>query len=540
MHIIFFDNHISLDKSICFLISIQRQYFVTDITLLHNLLNPLPAIYKFFLITLTLKDNYLLSSKGKSMDKNSLSSLSRNCSFMKFIDSNYSNIEKYKITYDYLTISHLKVTNSTFKNCDFIAGRINDIELLDVDFSYSDILSNEIISAVFKNVNFSGTCIEDSSFCKCLFINCKFENLSIKNCSFENCFFENYNPVSALIELNEYYTCEFKSCKFSGSFKYQIFDNCKYNTVEISPELLGYNFGWFMNDDNTKGIKLEGLDSIIDNQIELFSGLSDYFVASYLFINAMILSLNTDFCKNQLLFMNWVNTLKRTIINNGIIKSNEVVFIKNTIINAFRKHLIAPIIIINLYNQLLDLYKIINNSNKNQENLLLLLNSIYKEIQGFLDKLQNEIKELPSSEGKNIEIYIKYESEPALPFCKILNSFDMGKCVQTKVAYGSFIEWISSPDSILECIKIVISLLGIAVPIIYSNRKDKDNEKNNDSKTNQQVLLPQVLFYNCDNISINTSIHNGCEIINNSSILNEDFSGYTNDNVKYISIDLNK
>ena len=474
------------------------------------------------------------------MDSNNSISLSKNCSFEKYFDSNYSDIEEYKITYDYLTVSNLKITNSTFKNCDFIAGRINDITLLDVDFSNSDILSNEITSAVFKNVDFSGTCIEDSSFCKCLFINCKFENLSMKNCSFENCCFENYNPVSALIELNEYYTCEFKLCKFSGSFKYQIFDNCKYNNVDIAPELLGYNFGWFMNDDNTRGIKLEGLDSIIDNQIEIFSGLADYFVANSLFINAMILSLNTDFRRNQLLFMNWVNTLKKTIINNGIIKSNEVVFIKNTIINAFRKQLIAPIIIINLYNQLLELYKNSNNSNKNQENLLLLLNSIYKEIQSFLEKLQNEIKELPSSEGKHIEISIKYELKPTMPLCKILNSFDMGKCVQTKVAYGSFIEWISSPDSILECIKIVISLLGIAVPIIYSNRKDRNNEKNDNSKTNQQVILPQVLFYNCDNISLNTDIHNGCEIINNSSILNEDFSGYTNDNVKLISIDLNK
>lgn len=471
------------------------------------------------------------------MDNKSLIPKSSNISFAKYNDLEYSKIEKYKITYDYLTICRVNIKNSNFKNCDIIASRINEIKLFNIDLNNSDIISNEIIDAVFSNVDFEGTCIDDTNFTRCLFINCKFNNQSTKNCTFKDCSFENIKPISSLMELNTYTNCTFQSCEFTSSFHYQIFDNCKYINMLIKPELLGYNFGLFFNSQQNSGIILLGYDETDTTNDVIISNLTDYFVNKFLFINAMILSLNTDFNTNQMLFMNWANTLKKTINHNGMIKSNEIIFIKNIIINMFCNQLIAPIIVINLYNQLLDIYKNCECSNKIQESLLVLLNSIQKEIHNYLNNLQVELKELPTF-NSDIEISIKYETKPTVSLCNILNEFYVGKCIQTKTMYGSFIEWISSPENILECLKIFISLLGITVPIVYSSIKDKKEKKNN--KSNNNPVMPQVLFINSDNISLNINVQNGCQIINNNNIIEKDFCGYTNENIKYININSGK
>lgn len=470
------------------------------------------------------------------MGNEHLSSNISDTSFTKFADSRYIDVKKIKITYNYITMSRVIIENSNFSNCDIIGSRLSDIQILNVNLSNADIISNEINEAIFKNVNFDGASIDDINFKDCKFIDCNFNNLSMKNCMFYNCYFENISPLSSLMELNTYFDCRFNSCKFTSSFHYQIFDSCNFNDVLIKAELLGYNYGLYFSSGVETGLKLLDYHNDNNSRDAIISDLAKYFINQYLFINAMILMLNTDTNTNQILFLNWANTLKKTLNHNNIIKSNELNFIKNVLVNMFEKNLIVPIVMIDLYNQLIDIYKNYQYSDKTEENLLVLINSMYKEIQIYITNLNNEINELPSYD-EAIEIAIKYNTKPLIPLCNLLNEFGVGKSIQTKTMKGSFLEWIEAPENILACLNVFISLLGITVPIVVSNIKEKKNKKNDKKDANSS--LPQI-FVNVDNITLNVNIQNGCQIINNNQFLQNNFCGYTNENIEYIRINPKK
>lgn len=467
------------------------------------------------------------------MHDKSLKSNTSDVSYKKFVNYQYENINRFKITYNFLTVDKVVIENSDFSNCDIIGSRLNNIILSDVKLLNTDIVSNELNKAIFINVNFDGAGIEDVNFKNCNFKSCNFDNFSMKNCIFTNCLFENLEPISSLMELNTYYNCKFNSCKFTSSFHYQIFDNCNFDNVFIKPELLGYNYGLFFYPNIESGLKLLEKNITKENPI---LNLAKYFTNQYLYINSMILVLNTEPNINQNLFLSWANTLRKTIKHNGIIKSNELNFIKNILVNIFNENLIAPIVMINLYNQLIDIYKKYEYTNRTQESLLILINSIYREIQIYIANLNKEIEALPSYNGI-IEISIKYKVKPLISLCKLLNEFGVGQSIQTKTKTGSFYEWIESPDNILACLKIFISLLGVTVPIITKSIKDKKERKNNPQNTD--TILPDV-FVNANNITINVNIQNGCKIINNNQFIQNDFYGYTDENIEYITINFQK
>ena len=132
-------------------------------------------------------------------------------------------------------------------------------------------------------------------------------------------------------------------------------------------------------------------------------------------------------------------------------------------------------------------------------------------------------------------IEIKYLEKPEKDLSQILNKFGMGHCRQIKTETGSFYEWISCPDNMIKCLEIFLMLLGIATPIVYDSIKNKKKDKEK-KPTNILDLSENT----STNLTINVTINNGCQILNNCNFVENNFYGYNNKNVQKVKISVEK
>ena len=78
-------------------------------------------------------------------------------------------------------------------------------------------------------------------------------------------------------------------------------------------------------------------------------------------------------------------------------------------------------------------------------------------------------------------------------------------------------------------------LLGIVTPIVYDTIKTKKKK----SKS-QQLEFLNLSEDSPTNITINMTINNGCQILNNCNFIENNFYGYDNQNVQKIKISVEK
>ena len=441
-----------------------------------------------------------------------------------------TNINEYKVNLSYLTVQSTSLKQSTFKNCDIVGLKIYDSTFSDILLNNADIISIQASNCKFTNVNFDGTCMEDIYFTKCVFENCSFKNFTMKNCCFDECEFYNFKPTCCLCELNNYKDCSFVDSLFSSSFHYQIFSDCRFINTQVELELLGYNYGLLDNSIIVDEIGSKSFDSI--NNI-------DYLYNSYLnqklYANAFILKINYEYHDNPSVLLLWVDFLEIILQNNIIIKSNELVFIKNLISHFSNTNEIAPLLLFALNNKLINtINKFQVENSKIRDDIIVLINNVYFEFKKITQSFVFEIDNCSTNDGNSL-IEIKYLEKPTKDLSQILNKFGVGYCQQIKTKTGSFYEWISCPDNMVQCLEVFLMLLGIAVPIVYDSIKTK--------KKKQKIGEPVKALYLSDNntnITVNITINNGCQILNNYNFIENNFYGYNNKNVQKISISAEK
>ena len=459
----------------------------------------------------------------------SLSNYNPSVNILTNVEINDTN--KYKKKISYLTIQSSLFSNSSFNNCDIVGCKFYNSRFSDVSLDNADIISLQISNCRFINVSFDGTCIEDIDFRNCIFDSCSFKNFTMKNCCFSGCEFYKFKPSCCLCELNNYVECTFTDSAFSSSFHYQIFSDCTFNNTSVDLELMGYNYGLISNiqiniqDNNSKKY-----DSA--NKIE---HLYNNYLEQNLYANAFILKINYEYGKNPSVLLLWADFLEIILENDIIIKSNEIVFIKNLISLFSRKKQIAPLLLFVLNNKLIStLNKFTIESSKTRDDIILLINNIYFEFKRIVQEFST-LKDNHYFENKRLLIEIKYLEKPEKDLSQILNQFGIGHCKQIKTETGSFYEWISCPDNMIKCLEIFLMLLGIAVPIVYDSIKTK--KKGKVKKITNGLDLSENTS---TNVTINVTINNGCQVLNNCNFVENNFYGYNNKNVQKVKISVEK
>lgn len=447
-------------------------------------------------------------------------------------DREIINIKKYKEKLSYLSVQNTSFIKSTFKNCDIVGSKFYNCSFKDISLNNADIISLQTTKCKFINVIFDGTCIEDIDFKDCIFENCSFKNFTMKNCCFTECEFIKFKPYCCLCELNNYIKCTFVESDFSSSFHYQIFSDCKFNKTTTDIELLGYNYGLLLNDQiivNSTNLTYFDLENNIEN-------LCSEYLEQSLYTNAFILKFNIEYDYNPTVLLLWSEFLEIILKNNIIIKSNELLFIKNVISLFSSKHKIAPLLLFVLNNRLINtINKYPIDNSKIRDDIILLINNIYFDFIKCTQDFPTELNNF-STEGRNLLIEIKYLEKPKMDLSQILNKFGVGYCHQVKTANGSFYEWISCPDNVAMCLEIFLMLLGIAVPIICDSIKTKKNK----NKSKKQLKALDLSECTPSNMTINITINNGCQILNNCNFIENNFYGYNNENMQEIKISVEK
>ena len=166
--------------------------------------------------------------------------------------------------------------------------------------------------------------------------------------------------------------------------------------------------------------------------------------------------------------------------------------------------------------------------------MYMISNSLYFDFSDFCEKLRISL-------GEKIEyivpvqIKIHYKNEPLVPLDFLLNQYFPGTFRRILTESGSFLEYIEAGQNGLEILKIFIQLLGIAVPIMYSEIKEKRKKKS--PKTTAIQKNVEVNIKSIHNQNVAELIQNTCQLINSSDILTHNQQGYSNENIQEIKVE---
>ena len=108
---------------------------------------------------------------------------------------------------------------------------------------------------------------------------------------------------------------------------------------------------------------------------------------------------------------------------------------------------------------------------------------------------------------------------------------------RVKTEQGSFHEIIDMLPQGIDILNIFLQILGISIPIIYTEVKEKTKKEKPQNKIDKTVNFNIVNQNN--NNDCKKNIQQVCKAIAVSGIFNEDFNGYNNSNIKEIKIQYN-
>lgn len=469
------------------------------------------------------------------MDLPVVSILEQNIDFQDIKELTFSNCSAIRAVIRNSLITKCTFDNVNMSHCDLLSTKIFSSVFNKVNFDSADIFSMLFSKCEFIDTDFSGAGIEDITFSNCIFKNCTLNGIGLKNCTFKHCKFDKIQPDSCTFSLNNYEECTFFDCFFKGSFYYQIFKQCKFDNVLMDSNILKYNYGL----GNVPGITFFYKSDDIQNMEVLRNNLLTECLVQKLFINAVIVNYNFSDEINPELAVKSIKAIGQMVEHEILLRTDELIFLKNLYHHLYINDLIAPIVLYRLFEELKKIYIEDYPDNiviiKSKEAMYMISNSLYFDFSDFCEKLRISLEEkieyiVP------VQIKIHYENEPLVPLDFLLNQYFPGTFRRTLTESGSFLEYIEAGQNGLEILKIFIQLLGIAVPIIYSEIKEKRKKK-----TTETTVIQKNVEINIKSIhhqqNVAELIQNTCQLINSSDILTQNQQGYSNNNIKEIKVE---
>ena len=171
--------------------------------------------------------------------------------------------------------------------------------------------------------------------------------------------------------------------------------------------------------------------------------------------------------------------------------------------------------------------------NKSRETLYIISNSLYFDFCDFCEQLKKTIGQT-NSDIVPVNIKIHYNEEPKIPLDLMLNQYFPNTFRRISTEEGSFLEYLEVGQYGLEILNIFLQLLGITIPIIYSEIKEKHKKSQPQTVIRKNVEINVISSQADKNVS--ELIQNTCQLINSSDILVDDQQGYNNTNIQEIEV----
>lgn len=184
--------------------------------------------------------------------------------------------------------------------------------------------------------------------------------------------------------------------------------------------------------------------------------------------------------------------------------------------------------------------------------------SVYEKCRESLNLIRNELYQAYQIMGSSISysnrteendkehiVKLVYNHEPQIPICSIINEIKMSLGINApgatrlKAEKGSFHEWISCYDSVLQCLQLFVAVLGLGYTIISTHEKNKENddfeEESLPDATSTQML--DILNKAISKQKINPEFSQTINIVvKNEIIATKKFRGYSKSNIQSIDI----
>lgn len=440
---------------------------------------------------------------------------------------------------------NVNFTETLFANSDFDSCQLQECFFENQSFQNSDIISCNFKKCTFIKVSFKGATMMNNNFENCTFISCNFNHVTMTDSTFLECTINDLNLRQSSTSLNIFTKCSWNNSQINGNFVFNLIIDSSFTNTSLDTDLLSSNFGFSENnlyelriDKNT----LPMLQQQLLNRKDL--------------INAAIVELNTntDIYEYSIFFC--VNIIIEQIQKNIIVRSEQIKFIELVIQHLISINKISLITIIQLLS-LIDSYKKFETSNisieKAKGNINYIYNLLFKTYKDNIDELD---KTLAKIEAINSKVIIKFtfKEKPLLETCDLLSNLQdqLGISapypVQIKTEKGSFIEWIQSPDNILKCLQLLISIIGVGVNItkICIDSKKKKKENNNSKATENKSFkqncdntvtlnLPDIINNQISNVQTEKDVSNVINVfVVNGMTINNGYQGFNNNNIENI------
>lgn len=455
------------------------------------------------------------------------------------------------------SVSKGKLINVNFYNASFLSTRFVDVTFENCDLSCTDICSIWAKNCRFADSDFANATIADCTFINCTFYNCSFGSVSLNNSQFVDCTFEKLPIDGSTVTLNTFTRCSICNSSFTESFYYQIFEDCTFSNATMPVPLLGYNFG-FSEDVFQQCIGNSFLSDIEKDLVE-----------KGLFINAAILRINQVKSYYDIALLACTKALNQMIERDILVKADEIQFIKKLTNYLHERNQIAPISLIQIWQELYYITRRnIHNAafQKALPHIREYSNMLYFSVQEFHEKLQKALIALPrNNQNQTVEIKIVYSVAPELKLLDCLEHIHIEYCnteirprlIRTEI--GSYIEYLEIAETALPYLQTLLSLLGVIVPFVVYHKQKKDHEKEKEEvqkaedanriyeqkriereaalanrQSSPSIILPQTTILVPET---NIVLANSTRVISDYRFLeNQNYYGYNTHNIKSITI----
>lgn len=431
-------------------------------------------------------------------------------------------------------------TEVSFYSADFDGTIIIDCKFEKGNWSRTDCCSLTASNTIFIGIDFTLSTMRNADFKKCTFINCNFDHIALSGSTFSHCSFKDIILSQSSTYLNTYINCYFDSCNFNGNFYYNMMIRNEYMNSLFNKKLFAYNY--FLQENN-KSLASFGLDNLQEEDIKA------YLIQNNLLINLVILDLNEN-SNIDLSLIRFLAAIGELLNIGTLVREEQLQFIHNLSKFLLREESLSAITIAEASSFI--------------EHSLLFLdthdNFAYEKCKETLNAIKNELLLAYQTIGQSISfrydvknedseqtVKIVYDKEPEIPICTILNEIKASlgvkapDAVRIKTEVGSFHEWISCYDSVVQCLQLLISVLGLGYTIIGAKQKKKTKEKGKEEETKLEARTSENMIAMLNKAlskqKITPEFSQTIQIVaKNEVVASKNFRGYSKSNIQSIDI----
>lgn len=434
-----------------------------------------------------------------------------------------------------------KFTSIDMKDDDVIGCIFTDCDIKDVNFSDIDFSTNNITNSCLEVVIFDGATINCCEFGFSTIKSCSFQHISLTNTTFRNCEFYNIQLDQTTTINNQFHNCKFVNCNLSSSVNYNLFNECEFQNTCVDKNVYSTNIYYSYNEKNSSIPYIDYDLNCIKNELR----------ETQQFVPYAIYCFNEHYVELESTFLACIAAIREYWNYQLIIRVEQIDFI--TLLLEFAPIVDKTITAVTLYQSISILNPMIDGNQKNPSivhSIQVALKHLYLTcIQHYNMKTIQDKSIYYGYTGKLIKLDMVYNHKPSYELTTLLNesvapeyrNSIYAKCLLQE--HACFHEIIEMAVSMLPILNTIIALLNVTVPITIARIQAKSKKECVENKSQQVInynitneITIQENSYLINNNILLDSEGVAATLIKNNITCENDYQGYTNDNIRSIKI----